>query len=184
MKLFDIIGGKVVIHEEALAIPAFKRIWEESDDKQHAIAILSYIVFKNKWDSPYVLSLNSEILEYRLKEEFLKDSEYELTIDERLAEECYKGLQYTRTLQMLDSIRQKLDTFTKYYKDSLDEELDEKKIEKYLAGFGKVKDTYVTLDYLEKAVKAGEMESSRVKGDAKINPFELPNNNRNVKLLH
>lgn len=50
---------------------------------------------------------------------------------------------------MLDSIRLKLDTFTKYYKDSLDEELDEKKIEKYLAGFGKVKDTYVTIDFLE-----------------------------------
>mgnify|MGYP003618317809 FL=1 len=79
---------------------------------------------------------------------------------------------------MLDSIRLKLDTFTMYYKDSLDEELDEKKIEKYLAGFGKVKDTYVTIDFLEKAVKAGEINTTKVKGDAQINPFELPQNVR------
>ena len=29
MKLFDILGGNVTIHEDALAIPAFKKIWEK-----------------------------------------------------------------------------------------------------------------------------------------------------------
>lgn len=181
MKLFDILGGKVVIHENALAIPAFKKVWEsDKADKQHATAILSYIVFKNKWDSPYVLSIPYDQLEIKLKEEFLGDSKYELTKDEQIAEESFIKLQHTRTLDMLDSIRLKLDTFNKYYKDSLLEELDEKKIEKYYAGFAKVKDTFVTLDYLEKAVKAGELETSRVKGDAKVNPFELPT--QNVKI--
>lgn len=178
MRLFDILGGKVVIHENALAIPSFKRVWDkDKSDKQHATNVLSYIVFKNKWDSPYVLSLNSEELELSLKEEFFGDQHYELSSDEKLAEETFKSLQNTRTLKMLESIRQKLDTFTKYYMDSLEEELDEKKIEKYLSGFAKVKDTYITLDFLEKAVKAGEMDTTKVKGDAKINPFELPNHN-------
>lgn len=176
MKLFDILGGNVTINEDALAIPSFKKVWElDKTDKQHAIAVISYIVFKNKWDSPYVLSLPPEEIEVELKKEFFKDEGYILTSDERLAEECYKALQNTRTLKMLDSIRQKLDTFTRYYLDSLDEELDEKKIEKYLSGFGKVKDTYVTLDFLENAVKAGEMNMKKVKGDAKINLFEMPN---------
>lgn len=181
MKLFDIIGGKVVIHENALAIPAFKRIWEsDKADKQHATAILSYIVFKNKWDSPYVLSIPYDQIESKLKEEFLGNTDYELTEDEQKAEDSFIRLQHTRTLDMLDSIRLKLDTFNKYYKDSLLEELDEKKIEKYYAGFAKVKDTFVTLDYLEKAVKSGELETSKVKGDAKINLFELPNQNVRV----
>ena len=148
MKLFDILGGNVTIHEDALAIPAFKKIWEKDKaDKQHAIAVISYIVFKNKWDSPYVLSMTEDILEEALKKEFFPEG-YQLTPDELIAEDTFKRLQYTRTL--------------------------EKKIEKYLAGFAKVKDTYVTLDFLEKAVKAGEMDTTRVKGDAKINPFELP----------
>lgn len=179
MKLFDILGGKVVIHEEALAIPAFKHVWEKDKaDKQHATAILSYIVFKNKWDSPYVLSMPEDIIETRLKEEFFGNASYELTNDEAFAEEKFQQLQYTRTLAMLDSIRLKLDTFNRYYRDSLKEELDEKKIEKYYAGFAKVKDTFITLDYLEKAVKAGEMDTTKVKGDAKINPFELPSSVR------
>ena len=59
-------------------------------------------------------------------------------------------------------------------------DMDEKKIEKYYAGFAKVKDTFVTLDYLEKAVKSGELETNKVKGDAKINLFELPNQNVRV----
>lgn len=180
MKLFDILGGKVVIHENALAIPAFKKVWEkDTADKQHSTAILSYIIFKNKWDSPYVLSLGKDDIEPRLKEEFLGDTDYELTPDEKLAEECFKSLQNTRMLQMLDSMRLKLDTFALYYKESLGEELDEKKIEKYLAGFGKVKDAYITVDYLEKAVKAGELDTTKVKGDAKINPFELPSSVKN-----
>ena len=118
MKLFDILGGNVTIHEDALAIPAFKKIWEKDKaDKQHAIAVISYIVFKNKWDSPYVLSMTEDILEESLKKEFFPEG-YQLTPDE-----------YTRTLAMLNSIRLKLDTFTQYYHDSLEEELDEKKIE-------------------------------------------------------
>lgn len=177
MKLFDILGGKVIIHENALAIPSFKKIWEGKDgkaDKNHATNVLSYIIFRNKWDSPYVLSLLPEEIEPKLKEEFFHDKNYKLTADERLAEQEFINLQNTRTLKMLNSIRDKLDTFTKYYQDSLEEELDEKRIEKYLAGFAKVKDTYVTLDYLEKAVKAGELDTTRIKGDAKVNPFEIP----------
>ena len=81
MKLFDILGGNVTIHEDALAIPAFKKIWEKDKaDKQHAIAVISYIVFKNKWDSPYVLSMTEDILEEALKKEFFPEG-YQLTPD-------------------------------------------------------------------------------------------------------
>ena len=74
---------------------------------------------------------------------------------------------------MLQNMRKKLNSFSKWYGDSLDEDLDEKIIDKYLAGFGKVKDAYITLDYLEKAIKAGEINNSKVRGDAKVNPYEL-----------
>lgn len=44
MKLFDIIGGSVTIHSDALGIPSFRTIWEQNTDKKHATDILSYIV--------------------------------------------------------------------------------------------------------------------------------------------
>ena len=173
MKLFDILGGKVIIHSDALGIPCFKKIWDaDKADKEHATKVISYIVLKNKWDSPYVLSMTEDILEEALKKEFFPEG-YQLTPDELLCEEQYKQFCDTNLLKMLRNMRRKLDSFSDYYEQSLGEELDEKKIEKYLAGFEKVKGSYITLDFLEKAVKTEELTTSKVKGDSKINPYEL-----------
>lgn len=55
MKLADIIGGKVNIHPDMLMIPAFKKLWDaDKADKETATKQISYIVLKNKYDSPYV----------------------------------------------------------------------------------------------------------------------------------
>lgn len=77
---------------------------------------------------------------------------------------------------MLENIKLKLDSISKYYKDSLDEELDEKKIKDLLAGIGSVGKVLETIEKLETTVKAEEtIIGKKIKGDAKINPFELPN---------
>ena len=70
MKLFDILGGKCVIHADFLAIPTIRRFWENSEDKQHANNVLSFIILCDYWDSPYVKSMNDDIREEKLKEEF------------------------------------------------------------------------------------------------------------------
>lgn len=77
MKLFDILGGKVVIHEDALGIPSFRTIWDSNKDKKHATDVLSYIVLQNKWNSPYVVSLTDEKeRSKRLKQQLFQDSDY------------------------------------------------------------------------------------------------------------
>lgn len=59
-ELFDIIGGKVVIHSDALGIPCFKKVWDaDKPDKEHATKVISYIVLMNKWNSPYVQSMEA-----------------------------------------------------------------------------------------------------------------------------
>ena len=58
MKLADIVAGKVVIHNDMLVIPAFKKIWDaDNPTKELATKYISYIVLKNKYDSPYVKSM-------------------------------------------------------------------------------------------------------------------------------
>lgn len=177
MKLFDILGGKVIIHENALAIPTFKAIWESDKDKTHATDILSYIVLQNKYNSPYVKTIvDTEVRSKRLKNLFFKDENYELTVEEKIAEDEFIFLQDTATLTMLNNMRLKLDSISKYYKDSLEEELDERKIKDLLAGMTNVGKVIETIEQLEVMVKAEEaVKSKRVKGDAKVNPFELPN---------
>lgn len=174
MKLFDILGGKVVIHSDALGIPCFKKVWDaDKASKEHATKVISYIVLKNKFDSPYVLSQDNTVIEPRLKKELFGDAAYKLTADELACEKDYIAFQNTNTLQMLSNMRLKLDSISKYYRDSLDEVLDEKKIKDILAGMTSVGNVYKSLDLLEKAVKAEELSRTKVKGDAEINPYEL-----------
>ena len=181
MKLFDILAGSVAIHEDALAIPAFRKIWELDKDKKHATDILSYIVLQNKWNSPYVTSIIDENERARrLKQQFFNDPNYSLTIEEKLAEDEFNFLQNTSTLQLLNNIRLKLNSISAYYKDSLDEELNEKKIKDLLAGMANADKVLESIEHLEDRVKAEEsMKSKKVRGDAKINPFELPTQNVN-----
>ena len=174
MKLFDILGGKVVIHSDALGIPCFKGVWDaDKADKEHATKIISYIVLKNKWDSPYVQSMDSDTIEATLKKEIFGDTKYELTDKESDCERMYKRFCYTRTLEMLDNMRLKLDSISRYYKESLDDELDEKKIKDLLAGMTSVGNVLKSIDTLENMVKAEEVSIGKVKGDSKINPYEL-----------
>ena len=176
MKLFDLVGGKVVIHEDALAIPPFRTLWELDKDKSHATNILSYIVLQNKYNSPYVKTIvDNEARSKRLKNLFFKDENYPLTVEEKIAEDEFIFLQNTATLTMLNNMRLKLDSISKYYKDSLEEELDERKIKDLLAGMTNVGKVIETIEQLEVMVKAEEtVKSKRVKGDVKVNPFELP----------
>lgn len=174
MQLADIQGGKVIIHPNLLILPPFKKLWESTDDKDHVQNIISYIVLNNRWDSPYVLTIfDDKERAAKLKQKIFGNENYKMTADEKACEQEFIELQHTDLLQMLENMRKKLNSFSKWYGDSLEEDLDEKIIDKYLAGFGKVKDAYITLDYLEKAVKSGEINKDRIKGDAKVNPYEL-----------
>lgn len=174
MKLFDIVGGKVVIYADLLGLPFFKDLWESDEpSKEHSTKVISYIVLMWYFKSPYVLQLEPNLRERKLKEIYFKDSNYTLTVEEKIAEQSYKDMIYTRNLKMLDSIRNKLDTISQYYEGSLEECLDEKKIKDLLAGFEKVKATVQTIDFLEKAVKAEELEGIKVRGNTQLNPYEL-----------
>lgn len=173
MKLFDIVGGKCVIHADFLALPPMKRYWESNKDKQHANDVLSFIILCDYWDSPYVKSMNDDIRETKLKEEIFKDKDYKLTVDEQVCRDEYAKLIDTRNLKMLNAMRKKIDTVSAYYEESIGEELDEKRIKDLLAGMEKVKAVFQTVDFLEKAVKAEELDNSKIRGNAQLNPYEL-----------
>lgn len=174
MKLFDIVAGKVVIHNDALGIPAFKKVWDaDKAGKEKATKYISYIVLKNKYDSPYVQSMNSEDIEPRLKQELFGDKDYKLPKEVIEAEQAYNGFNNTLTLQLLKNARKKLESISRYYSESLGDELDEKKVKDILAGMGSLGNTIKSLDTLESSVRAEELSNARVRGGGEMNPFEI-----------
>ena len=101
MKLFDIVGGKVVIHADFLAIPAMKRYWETSTDKDQVNKVLSFIILCDYWDSPYVKSMNDDIREDKLKEEIKMNRSVEMNTLGYLRQETLRCLRQcvTRLIQ-------------------------------------------------------------------------------------
>lgn len=177
MKLCDIVGGKVVIHPNLLMIPCFRELWDnDKDDKQHATDVISYIILKNKWDSPYVKTTPPDQLEEKLKNKIFKDPQYVLTTEELLCEaEFYDLMNNTLSSQLLAGLRQKLWAQAKYYNDTKDELLDLDYITKLNKGAGELKKTLDTIDALEKSVHGEELANKKVKGDKEVNPYELAN---------
>lgn len=174
MKLADIVAGKVVIHNDMLVIPAFKKLWDsDGPTKELATKYISYIVLKNKYDSPYVKSMNAEDIEPRLKKEIFGDINIKLSKDVLDAEQAYLDFTNTLTLQLLKNAKKKLESISKYYLNSLDEELDEKKVKDILSGMGSLGNTIKSLDLLEISVKNEELNSGRIRGGGELNPFEI-----------
>ena len=173
MKLFDIIGDKIVVHANMWALPPFKKYYESTEDKAHADVVASFIILCDYWNSPYVKSMSPEEREKVLKKSKFGKQDYKLSVTEQVCRDEFKRLMSTRNLKMLEAMRNKIDTISAYYEESLNEELDEKKIQVLLAGMEKVKGTFQTIDFLEKAVKAEELETVKVRGNNEINPYEL-----------
>lgn len=173
MKLFDIIGDKIVVHANMWALPPFKKFYESTEDKAHADDVASFIILCDYWNSPYVKSMSIEDREKVLKKQKFGKQDYKLSVTEQVCRDEFNRLMNTRNLKMLNAMRNKIDTISSYYEESLGEELDEKKIQVLLAGMEKVKGTFQTIDFLEKAVKAEELETVKVRGNNEINPYEL-----------
>lgn len=176
MKLFDIIDSKVVIHNDALGIPCFKKIWDtDKADKQMATKYISYIVLKNKYDSPYVLSMYSEDIEPRLKKELFGDVKYKLPVNVVEAEREYINFNYTLTLDMLEGLLGKLQDAAKYYKTSKGEPLDLEAIKKLTDGAKNMSGVIKSITDLMTSVRLEETNNNKIRGGAEVNPYELSN---------
>lgn len=51
--MFDIIGGKISLNTEDLAIPPFREHYNNAKDKSSALKEIEYVVWLHKWNSPY-----------------------------------------------------------------------------------------------------------------------------------
>ena len=173
MKFFDIVGGKVVIHTDALGIPCFNNIWSNSKDKADAMNIISYIVLNNHPDSPYVVSMYGQDREAKLNKELFNGK---LIKDERFmyAEESYIEFLDTLPLKMLRGLRKSLELISRYLEDSPNDDMDMKKVKEILSSASLADKAIKSISNLEKQVRKDELETSTVRGGSEIGHYEIP----------
>lgn len=51
--MFDILGDKIRINTDDLAIPPFKDHYNNAIDKSTALKEIEYVIWLHKWNSPY-----------------------------------------------------------------------------------------------------------------------------------
>jgi hypothetical protein len=178
MKLFDIQGDKVIIHNESLGIPCFRKVWENEKDKELATSYISYIVFKNKYDSPYVKAYMIEEREEVLKERFFGNKKFKLPKEVVLCENEYIRLMETTYITLLMNARNRLDSIAKFYKKALEDDVEsmtDDRVKTIVAGIKELGNAAKSLDVLEDNARREEsVMTSKIRGGAEINVFEMP----------
>lgn len=174
MKLFDIVGSKIVIHEDALGIPCFKTIWEKNKDKRVATNIISYIILNNHPNSPYVLSMSRQARETKLKQELLSD-DIQYDDDFKYAEDMYIEFTDTLILKMLRGIRSNIEYMSDNLNSMNKDGMTMRDMKDLLDLASKAEKAVKSIYSLEKQVRKEELETSAVRGGSEIGRFELPN---------
>lgn len=72
-------------------------------------------------------------------------------------------------------MKRRLEKVSRFYEESLYEELDDTVANKFIDTVGKLEKMITSVEALEKSVKAKESVGTKVKGGAKINPYESSN---------
>ena len=173
MKLYDIQGEKVVIHADLLGLPKFKELYEVNPEVGYKE--ISYIVLKNVVDSPYDAVYEADKIKMISKQLFgisdWQPSDKVLEAEIQFVDYYYDNL----LARLLRGVKRRLERISKFYEESLYEELDDAKANKFVDTVGKLEKMITSVEALEKSVKAKESVGTRVKGGAKINPYESSN---------
>lgn len=174
MKLYDIVGGKVVIHPDLLGLPPIKELWESMEDKALANDYISYIILRNRHDSPYVQSYDEDVVEEVVKQHIFKDKYYKLPAEVLTCEHKFNELFDTRLLKALRAALKRLDRVSDFYQND-ESEMDDKRAKESLQGIAALDKVIQSINGLIIAVKNEDQErGSKVRGGGKMNLFELP----------
>lgn len=179
--MFDIEGTKIKLSADSLAIPPFRKHYENAKDKALALKEIEYVVWLHRWNTPYLAYALSErpsrvgqdifnnkdyTPSKELEEVIIRFNEFQLTPLIRLFLASENGLEYL--IELINGLRQDAETSNL----TLEEKL------KVGAGISKIlKDVEPTSKSLSSAknrAMAEQTESGKVKGGGQLGLYELP----------
>jgi hypothetical protein len=176
--MWDIIGNKVKISADSLAIQPFKDMYNNAEDQALVEKYIEYIVFMNKPNSPYVLAYPPEVRASKVKADLFKDEDYVIPDEVTLAEVKYKEITETPASRLLKSVRNRQEELIKYFNTS-DAITDDAQALKIVSMFEKMGKLIKSLDDLEKQVAAEQIVSNKIRGNTELGIYELPKNKFN-----
>ena len=171
--MFDIIGSKIRINVDDLAIPPFRDYYNNAKNKSNALKEIEYVIWLYKWNTPYEAYPENERASKVAKDVFNVDS-YEPNDDLKQLIVRFKELQETTGTRLLKASQRAaegiIDTLNTYGNTEMD--IDTAiKVSRVLKDVGS---TVKSLDIAMKQAKAEQLETGRIKGGGTIGLYELP----------
>ena len=164
MSLLDFENAELVIKPEALAIKAFKTVWDNDKtvDKYKAIQLLSYIYFMYDPRSDYMYLTDDEDRHTKITEDLGFRKNWKITKDMQKAIEVYQQNIQTTSSQILETSRKIVDRMNKYL---LEVDFDEVGIDKVSNVTNRLPDIIEKLQKAEKLVVQELEENEKLRGD-------------------
>lgn len=178
-RLFDIVGGNVIMNPTILWIPEFKALWERDKTKHKGTAVkeISYIVFLYSFKSPY-LAYSERDRKTKILRDYFGDQEWEPDDVVKAAIKRYNELQETATTRLLNSSLRLCDKVTEYF-DSIDFYEKDKmgkpihSLNDVVKNMKDVGPVVKSLESLKDQVLKEQMDKSIIRGGTDIGLFEI-----------
>lgn len=169
--MFDIKGNKISLSTDDLAIPPFKDHYNNAEDKAQALKEIEYVVWLNKWNTPYEAYPEKERAA-KVAEDVFKDKKYIPTAEVKELSKRFIEFQETPGTRLLSASKAAAEgiteTLNQYRGQVMDIELATK-VSKILKDVGNI---VKSLDITMKQARAEQMETGRIKGGGQIGLYE------------
>lgn len=181
-KIFDILNGEVLITAEALAIPAFKSIWDadKSKSKGKATDEIKYVAYLcDSMKSPY-----KDFPEYDkekiIKKDIFGDENWQPSECVKSACSKYLAMVETPVTRLLKASKSAVDKLALYLEavdfDKLDSNGKPYSARDVVFNLGNIGNLVKSLNLLEEAARREQMENTKVQGNTEVGYFEDPEN--------
>lgn len=171
--MFDIQGDKIRMSTDDLAIPPFREHYNNAEDKAKALKEIEYVVWLNKWNTPY----EAYPLETRasvVAKDVFKDEKYIPSEEVKELAKRFNEFQETPGTRLLSASQTAAEGLIAALNDYSSGQMDIDtaiKVTRILKDVGNI---VKSLDIAMKQARAEQLESGRVKGGGVIGRFEIP----------
>lgn len=169
--MFDILGNKIQLKTDELAIPPFKDFYNNSKDKGLAIKKIEFIIWRYKWNSPYEAYPEKERT-WRVAKDVFGDKNYTPDAEMEELAKRFNEFQETPMTRLLRSSKNAAEGIMNAMDSYAEQELDIDTAKKLSAILKDVSGIVKSLDMAMKQAKAEQAESGRVKGGGVIGMYE------------
>ena len=170
--MFDIKGDKISLNTEDLAIPPFKEHYNNARDKSLALKEIEYVIWLNKWNTPYEAYPVDKRAAVVGKDVF-KDDKYVPTAEVKELAKRFREFQETPGTRLLSASQTAAEGLIAALNDYSQGNMDIDtaiKVTRILKDVGNI---VKSLDIAMKQARAEQLEAGRIKGGGVIGLYEI-----------